>query len=252
MPDMDGYQLARELRARPELARTPVIFYTANYLESQARPLAEACGVSQIVVRSEEPNRLVEAVGAALESEPPDGIPPLAAAFDRHHAQVINSALLAKVRDLQVSEKRFRVIAEASPVGIILTDQDASAVYVNPECARLLDQPAAGLTGRRWLSFLDAGLQAGLLAQLQDAHRQLAPLRAPLAMRAGRNLWVDARVRSIHDAEDQLTGGLVLLADATGQVEAEERKRAEAVRRERFRASSSPGGSTSFPGWPGS
>jgi PAS domain S-box-containing protein len=233
MPDMDGYQLVRELRACPELAHTPVVFYTANYLESQARPLAEAYGVSQIVLRSEDPGRLIEAVNAALEREPPDGMPPLPADFDRHHAEVVNSALLAKVRDLQASERRFRVIAEASPVGIILTDRDASAVYVSPECARLLDQPAAELGGHRWLSFLDAGLQAGLLAQLRDGHREPVPLRAPLATRAGRKLWVDAHVRSIHDGEDQLTGGLVLLADATGQVEADERKRAEAARRER-------------------
>jgi PAS domain S-box-containing protein len=225
MPDMDGYQLVGELRARPQLAHTPVVFYTSNYLESQARPLAEACGVSQIVVRSEDPGRLIEAVGAALEREPPDGIPPLPADFDRHHAQVINSTLLAKIRELQVSEKRFRVIAEASPVGIILTDLDASAVYVSPECARLLDQPAAKLAGRRWLSFVNAGHRAVLLAQLRDRHREALPLRVPFATRAGRNLWVDAHVRSIHDAGDQLTGGLVLLADATGQVEAEERIR---------------------------
>ena len=108
MPDMDGYQLVGELRARPELAHTPVVFYTSNYLESQARPLAEACGVSHIVVRSEDPARLIEAVGAALEGGPPDGVPPLPADFDRHHAQVINGALLAKIRELQVSEKRIR------------------------------------------------------------------------------------------------------------------------------------------------
>ncbi|MGP0024199.1 MAG: sensor histidine kinase, partial [Streptosporangiaceae bacterium] len=223
MPEMDGHQLVRELRACPELAHTPVVFYTANYLESQARPLAKACGVSRIVLRSEDPGRLIEAVRAALEREPPDGIPPLLADFERHHAQVINGALLEKVRELRASEKRFRAIAEASPVGIILTGPDASAVFLSSECARLLDQPATELTGRRWLTFLDAGLQAGLLAQLRDPYHEPMPLRVPLVTRASRNLWIDAYVRSIHDAENQLTGGLVLLADVTGQVEAEER-----------------------------
>ena len=231
MPDMDGYQLVRELRACPELAHTPVVFYTSNYLESQARPLAEACGVSQIVLRSEDPGALIEAVGAALESKPAKAVPPLSRDFDRHHAQVINSALIAKVRDLQVSEERFRLIAEASPVGIILTDQDAAAVYVSPECARLLDQPAAKLAGRRWLSFLDAGLQADLLAQLRDRRREPVPLRTSLATGAGRNRWIDAHVRPLHDAGDQLTGGLVLLVDVTSQ--AEGHRRAEADRRER-------------------
>lgn len=233
MPDMDGYQFARELRARPELAGMPVVFYTSNYLKSQAQPLAEACGVSHIVLRSEDPRRLTEAVGAALERQPPNGMRPLPADFERHHAQVINNALLAKVRDLQVSEKRFLVIAEASPVGIILTDRDAAALYVSPECTRLLDQSAAELAGRRWLSCFDGRVQAGLLAQLQDPHREPTALRSPLATRAGRKLWVDAHVSSIHDAADQLTGGLVLLADATRQVEAEEHERAESARRER-------------------
>ena len=29
MPDMNGYQLARELRAAPDTASTPIVFYTA-------------------------------------------------------------------------------------------------------------------------------------------------------------------------------------------------------------------------------
>ncbi|HEX8629588.1 MAG TPA: response regulator, partial [Catenuloplanes sp.] len=42
MPGMDGYELARELRAAPDTAATPIVFYTANYLEAETRPFAEA------------------------------------------------------------------------------------------------------------------------------------------------------------------------------------------------------------------
>jgi CheY-like chemotaxis protein len=45
MPVMDGYELVRDLRAYPRTAGIPVVFYTANYLEDEIMPIAEACGM---------------------------------------------------------------------------------------------------------------------------------------------------------------------------------------------------------------
>jgi CheY-like chemotaxis protein len=41
MPGMDGYQFVRELRSHQDTARIPVLFYTANYREDEAHPLAK-------------------------------------------------------------------------------------------------------------------------------------------------------------------------------------------------------------------
>src|SRR5437588_12209906 len=35
MPKMDGYEFVRRLREDPEIAKTPVIFYTASYIEEE-------------------------------------------------------------------------------------------------------------------------------------------------------------------------------------------------------------------------
>ena len=40
MPSMDGYEFVRQLRADPEITHTEVIFYSAHYLEREARNLA--------------------------------------------------------------------------------------------------------------------------------------------------------------------------------------------------------------------
>src|SRR5581483_5462278 len=40
MPTMDGYEFIHQLRADKRVAHTPVIFYTASYLEEEARRLA--------------------------------------------------------------------------------------------------------------------------------------------------------------------------------------------------------------------
>jgi len=51
MPRMDGFQLVFTLRSRPELPQPPVIFITADYLEKEARTLADACGVALFMTK---------------------------------------------------------------------------------------------------------------------------------------------------------------------------------------------------------
>lgn len=66
MPVMDGYQLARAIRSDPAHQGIPILFYTANYLAEEARPLAEAHGVSRIVTKTGDLAALIEAVEDAL------------------------------------------------------------------------------------------------------------------------------------------------------------------------------------------
>src|SRR3970040_67577 len=49
MPNMDGFTLARRLRAEPLLAGVPVIFQTVHSLESEVRKLATASGIKHIL-----------------------------------------------------------------------------------------------------------------------------------------------------------------------------------------------------------
>jgi CheY-like chemotaxis protein len=66
MPQMDGIELANRLHAAPETARIPIIFYTATYRASEARMLAERCGVAAVLAKPSEPQTIIDTVGAAL------------------------------------------------------------------------------------------------------------------------------------------------------------------------------------------
>ena len=66
MPVMDGHQLALRLRADPDIAGTPVIFYTATYRGPEARALADSCGVRTVLAKPSEPQAILAAVNAAL------------------------------------------------------------------------------------------------------------------------------------------------------------------------------------------
>jgi signal transduction histidine kinase/CheY-like chemotaxis protein len=66
MPVMDGYELARNLRANPALAKIPIVFWTAHYLERETRALAEQFGIAEIIRKPSEPGEILKVVEAAL------------------------------------------------------------------------------------------------------------------------------------------------------------------------------------------
>lgn len=57
MPDMDGFSVLRELRARPDTAALPVVFLTARSQESDEYLRSGAAGV---ITKPFEPGTLVE------------------------------------------------------------------------------------------------------------------------------------------------------------------------------------------------
>lgn len=66
MPNMDGFELIRELRARAEFATLPVIVLTtAGGLPDQER--AKGLSVTGYVTKPVKPDAIVSAVRAALE-----------------------------------------------------------------------------------------------------------------------------------------------------------------------------------------
>ena len=52
MPDMDGYQLARRMKADEAMAAVPVIFYTSAYPSLGARPTADQLELGPVVAKT--------------------------------------------------------------------------------------------------------------------------------------------------------------------------------------------------------
>ena len=116
MPTMDGYELVREIRSDPTTSSIPVIFYTANYLEEEARPIAEALGVPWVVTKSGDLSALLHAVHAALTEPLPASTPLSGNDFSREHLRLLNEKLMEKIRELEEKERLNQLVDAAVAV----------------------------------------------------------------------------------------------------------------------------------------
>lgn len=138
MPAMDGFEFVRQLRAAPTLAGTRVIFYTASARGPEARQLAAACGVNQIIVKPAEPPEILAAVNQALnEHTAPVPVASPTGEFDREHRVLLTNRLARKVDALEAANTQLRTA---------LTQlQAAQERLVKQERLHALGQMASGI-----------------------------------------------------------------------------------------------------------
>ena len=74
--NMGGCQFVQSLRAQAGWAGPRLVFLSAAYMETEARALARACGVSELIVKPAQPEALLELIDAAFAGPPPQTAKP--------------------------------------------------------------------------------------------------------------------------------------------------------------------------------
>ena len=134
MPKVDGYEFVRQLRADAAISETPVIFYTAYYLEDDAQRLAKACGVVDILTKPSDPEDVIRVVTKALEQ--PVSVPAVTLPepeFDRRHLHLMTSKLAEKVAELQAASAKLEALIE---LNLQLASQRELAQLLDHVCKR--------------------------------------------------------------------------------------------------------------------
>ncbi|PJI97464.1 PAS domain S-box-containing protein/diguanylate cyclase (GGDEF)-like protein [Acidovorax sp. 69] len=112
MPTMDGYEFVRQLRADYGLAATQVIFYSAHYREQEARNLALACGVTQVLVKPCEPQDILAAIEQALSQGVPQALVSLEHGFQTRHLQLLTDKLTGNIAELEAMNRRLAALTD--------------------------------------------------------------------------------------------------------------------------------------------
>lgn len=121
MPRMDGPELVRALRADPDLAGIPLIFYTASYREEESREIARQAGVNHVIIKPADPDAVLETVQRAL-----GGRRPRWRRVSRGRAaEYVERLQIAGIRMSALMELTLDLSAERDPQQLIRTAAEA-------------------------------------------------------------------------------------------------------------------------------
>ena len=133
MPRMDGYALARRLRADPATSGTGLIFYTAYFSHAEAQDLALAHGVARVLLKPSDNDVILAAVREVLGSQPASPASSSPAQLDQDHLRVMVDQLLQKTGALEAQQRRIerlnRTLSTLSAVNaLIVRAQDPQSL----------------------------------------------------------------------------------------------------------------------------
>jgi PAS domain S-box-containing protein len=125
MPGVDGYDVARAVRADTRTATTPIILQTAHYLESEIGRIARQIGIQQVLIKPFEPQAFLDVVAKALLTEvvvTQSSETTLGYEFHIEHLRVVAAKLYEKVLELEASRDelertatKYQLLFKAQP-----------------------------------------------------------------------------------------------------------------------------------------
>jgi len=122
----------------------------------------------------------------------------------------------------RASEERFRVLAEAAPVGIYIADADGRVAYANDRWHAIYSLEGSDALGDNWVEALHPEDRAAALAQWRMAVEHGASFNATfrLAGPGREERWISSRGSPLRDADGVITGYVGTDDDVTERVRA--------------------------------
>jgi PAS domain S-box-containing protein len=143
LPDMDGFEVCRRLRAEPRTARTPIVHLSATFVDDVDKVQGLESGADGYITQPVEPPVLIATVRAFLR------------------ARTAEEAL-------RQSEAKFKAVFEQALNGIALVSEDLHYIDVNPAVCGTLGRAREDLLGRPIASFVPEGALPQI-AEIRDA-----------------------------------------------------------------------------------
>ena len=243
LPDLDGVEVCRQIKANPACTGLFVIFVSARYTLSEeqsaglesgadgyiARPISnrELLARVEAFVRLHALTRSLQEKAAELETANAHLRQQEAAAMAlRHEALAARNRAESALTAWRDSENLHRTVIEVMREGLLVQDQQNRIVMANASAARILGLPVTELLGQeafapRW----QAAREDGSPLRLEDRPcaitvRSGKPVDHQVMQiqnGAGKRVLLSVSSRAILSTEGQVTGVVASFADITDQ-----------------------------------
>ncbi|WP_291326329.1 PAS domain S-box protein [Desulfovibrio sp. UCD-KL4C] len=119
-------------------------------------------------------------------------------------------------KNLAESEERFRGIAKASPVGIIITDIKGSLLYANQRMTELTGENYTEQTGLSWMNNIHSKDKSNLITNWYEADFiSKDRLEFRIVHNNGIILWILGQIVKLKDKKEQMIGYVITMTDIT-------------------------------------
>ena len=203
LPDIDGFELCRMLRARPATARLPVLHLSAAYGTSDDKVRGLDAGADAYLTHPVEPEVLIATVQALVRT------------------RVAEEAM-------RRSESKFRAIYAHAPGGICLLDGSGRIAEANPAMLALLGRGLDGVAGRAISEFVPPEWAAAVDAFVADGPGMGGKSEFPLLTPQGQQVHIELTVSKQVDP----SGASLAIATDISQRMLLQRQREELLERE--------------------
>jgi PAS domain S-box-containing protein len=227
MEGLDGFETARQIRAREASRHTPILFLTALDASTEVIARAYELGAVDFLTKPVVPVMLRAKVQVFVEL------------FEktRQVERQADELHRADQREAREALEEYRRIVETANEGIWTLDADACVTFVNQRMAELLGCQVADIVGRGVQDFTFAEDLPRFHA-LWDRRRAGVSEQADVRFRhaSGREVWVLMAARPLLDDRGQFRGALDMFTDVTDRRRAEDALREADRRKDEFLA----------------
>ena len=147
MPEMDGFELCRQIKANTALKQIPFIFYTATYTERHDEELAIALGASRFLIKPMEPQLLMAVIKEVLAISKVHESQKQQIEIDQMYRYSVGRKLDQKVKQLEQeqallkkSEEKYRCLVESIQNYYFFYSHDTDGIfsYISPSIKLVL------------------------------------------------------------------------------------------------------------------
>jgi len=213
MPEMDGFELCRQIKKDESLKAIPFVFYTATYIDSRDKELGLSLGALRYLIKPMDILEFLAAIQDILQKYETDTfterhIPKDLSETNGKHKEALTRKLTKKVRELeqerkalQESEKKYRDIINYSPIGIYKSTTGGDIIFANNRFAQILGyESSEELLKLNFIDhiYTDPSERSKIIDLIEKGDEQIR-IEIKCKRKNGTQIWIMNNVRVIKD-----------------------------------------------------
>ena len=193
LPDLDGFEVCRRLRANPTTAQLPVLHLSATFIQSADFAMGIEAGADSYLTRPVEAPVLIATVRTLIFARQADNL-------------------------RRGADAKLRAMFDAAPVGIVFLDEHLNYTSVNPAFCKMTGYSTEQLVGHSLNYSLATALDLAALSEALNDSRSAGKQHVKFKKSDGNSVEMEWQITA-----ENISGTSVLIAvDITQRLRAEQ------------------------------